>query len=157
DGWEGQIEKFWSVEDGAVKAKNTRQNPVSTYLFTKKSFRDFRLLLEIKQTRAQGFSTMHSAVALLGQKFDNQGDPFSYKGPLVLLADDWGVYEVNDRKRLDPPGRAGAWHHPAEKIGDWNQIEVLVLGDRIRYVANGQPISDYKEKPGVFKSSPIGL
>src|SRR4051812_14121914 len=63
-GWEGQIDKYWSVEKGAIKATNKGSVPVSTYLFTTKNYRDFRLLLEIKQMRGKDFSTMHSAVAL---------------------------------------------------------------------------------------------
>jgi hypothetical protein len=156
-GWEGQIEKYWSVAGDSIKAANTTPVAASTYLFTTKNYRDFRLLLEIKQTRGKGFSTMHSAVACLGEKFTDKGDPFSYKGPLILLCDDWGYYEVNGRKRVAPAGQKGNFKHPAEKIGDWNQIEILVKGDRVRYACNGQLVTDVTEKPGVLKAAPIGL
>src|SRR4051812_18817074 len=81
-GWEGQIEKYWSVEDGMIKATNKDTVAASTYLFTKQNFREFRLLLEVKQTRGKGFSTMHSGVCCLGEKYLDKGDPFSFKGPL---------------------------------------------------------------------------
>lgn len=60
-GWEGQIEKYWSVQGGAIRGANREAVPASTYLFTKRSYREFRVLLEVKQTRGPDFSTMHSA------------------------------------------------------------------------------------------------
>ena len=156
-GWEGQIEKYWSVDGDSIKATNKDNVAASTYLFTKKNYRDFRLLLEIKQTRGKGLSTMHSAVACLGEKFTDKGDPFSFKGPLILLCDDWGYYEVNGRKRVAPAGQKGNFRFPGEKVGDWNRIEILVKGDRVRYAANGQMVTDVTEKAGILKASPIGL
>jgi len=80
-------------------------------------------------------------------KFKDKGDAYSYKGHLVLLCDDWGVYEVNGRKRLFPAKQKGVFPHPAEKAGDWNRIEILVIGNRIRCIANGQLVADFN-RPG---------
>src|SRR4051794_615383 len=55
DGWEGQIAKYWSVEDGVIHAHNDTPVAASTYLLTEKNYRNFRLLLEVKQTRGVGF------------------------------------------------------------------------------------------------------
>src|SRR5258706_7746234 len=89
NGWEGQ--KYWSVHDGAIRGANESEVPASTYLFTRKSYRNFRLLLEVKQTRGTNFSTMHSAVAALGEKIADKGDPFGFKGPLLMFWNDWGI------------------------------------------------------------------
>ena len=156
-GWEGQIEKYWSVNAGAIRGANTTPVAASTYLFTKQSYRDFRLLLEVKQTRGGKFSTMHSAVCALGEKFEDKGDPFSFRGPLLMFCNDWGVWDANRRNRVFPAGHAGQWQQPAEKIGDWNRIEILVIGDRIRMAANGVAFMDFTDKPDMLKASPIGL
>jgi hypothetical protein len=156
-GWEGQIEKYWSLDNGAIKATNKDTVPASTYLFTDKSYRDFRLLLEVKQTRGKDFSTMHSGVCCLGEKLLDKGDPYSYKGPLLMCCNDWGFYDLNRRNRVAPQGLMGVMKVETEKVGDWNQIEVLVIGNRIRYAANGKLVIDYTDKPEMLKPSPIGL
>ena len=157
NGWEEQTEKYWSVDDGAIRGTNATPVAASTYLFTKQSYRDFRLLLEVKQTRDGKFSTMHSAVCALGEKFEDHGDPFSFRGPLLMFCNDWGVWDANRRNRVFPPGHNGQWQQPAEKPGDWNRIEILVIGDRIRMAANGVLFMDFTDKPGMLKASPIGL
>jgi hypothetical protein len=50
-GWEGQIEKYFSVQDGIIVAINDKQNApkASTYLVTKKKYRNFRLIFEAKE------------------------------------------------------------------------------------------------------------
>jgi hypothetical protein len=156
-GWEGQIEKYWSVDMGAIKATNKDTVAASTYLFTTKNFREFRLLLEVKQNRSPGFSTMHSGVCCLGEKYLDKGDPFSFKGPLLMFCNDWGYYDLNRRNRVAPVGKKGTSSNSAEKVGEWNQIEILIKGDRLRYAANGQVVVDYTDKPEMLKPSPIGL
>src|SRR2546428_1595497 len=56
-GWEGQTGKYWSVDGNMIRAANDGELPASTYLFTKKNYRNFRLLFEVKQTRGEKFST----------------------------------------------------------------------------------------------------
>lgn len=156
-GWEGQTEKYWSVNEGAIRGTNAEPLPASTYLFTKDSYRDFRLLLEVKQTRAGNFSAKHSAVAILGEKFEDKGDPFSYRGPTLMFCTDWGIVDMNRRNRIFPPKHGGQWPQAGEKIGEWNRVEVLVRGDRVRMALNGAQIVDFTDKPDTLKASPIGL
>jgi type 1 glutamine amidotransferase len=157
-GWEGQVDKYWSVADGAIRGANTGRVPASTYLFTRKSYRDFRLLLEARQTRSPEHSTMHSAVAVLGEKIEDRGEPFGFRGPLLMFANDWGIWDAHRRNRVHPPGHEGTWN-PAgvEREGDWNRIEILVRGNRIRFVANGKLVLDFTDRPEMLRASPIGL
>src|SRR5690349_2878741 len=71
-GWDG-TPGLWSVEDGTIKAANEQEVVSSTYLFSKENYRNFRLLLEVKQTMSPRHSTMHSAVAALGERFTDKG------------------------------------------------------------------------------------
>jgi hypothetical protein len=158
-GWEGQT-KYWSVTNGTVRGANDDAVAASTYLFTKKSYRNFRLLLEAKQTRNEKFPpTMHSAVAALGEKFEDQGDAFGFKGPLLMFCHDWGIWDMHRRDRIYPTNQPQdvMWQHPSEKIGDWNRIEMLVVGNRIRVVNNGELIVDFTDKSEMLKASPLGL
>jgi hypothetical protein len=156
-GWEGQIEKYWSVDQGTIRAASEGVVPASTYLFTREAYRNFRLLLEVRQTRGPKYSTIHSAVAVLGGKLEDKGDPFSFKGPLLMFCNDWGIWDANRRNRVYPPAHSGTWNQSWENVGEWNQIEVVVVGDHILMAANGRQVIDFTDQPGMLSKSPVGL
>lgn len=158
-GWTG-LEGRWKVADGVIVGWNDDKVPTSTYLFTDKSYRNFRLLLEAKQTRSPKHSTMHSAICALGERFTDKGEnTHGFKGPLLMCLNDWGIWDAYRRNRIEPAGHRGTFNPKGvEKVGDWNRIEILVIGERIRFVANGKLVFDYTEKdPKMLKASPIGL
>ena len=103
-------------------------------------------------------STMHSAVAVLGERIEDKGDnKHGFKGPLLMFCHDWGIWDAYRRNRIEPAGHRGTLKIDGENIGKWNQVEVLVKGDRIRFVANGKLVFDFTDKPEMLKPSPIGL
>jgi len=156
-GWQGAPE-FWSAGDGVITGRNTGPVPSSTYLFTEKSYRNFRLLFEVKQTISPEHSTMHSAVAVLGGRFEDAGsNAFGFKGPLLMFCHDWGIWDAYRRNRLIPPGQKGTLKIASEKVGDWNRIEILVIENRIRFVNNGELVFDFTDDAAMLRSSPIGL
>ncbi len=156
-GWKGQ-KGIWSVEDGKIVGRNVKPVKTSTYLFTEKSYREFRLLLEVRQTRSSQHSTMHSAVAALGERFDDKGNAFGFKGPLLMFAGDWGIWDAYRRNRTVPQRHSGFYNpEGVERVGEWNEIEILVKGNRIRFVANGKLVFDTTDKPEMLDASPIGL
>lgn len=156
-GWKGAPE-FWSAGDGVITGRNTGPVPSSTYLFTEKAYRNFRLLLEVKQTVSPDHSSMHSAVAVLGERFeDTGGNAFGFKGPLLMFCHDWGIWDAYRRNRLVPPGHRGTLKSASEKAGDWNRIEILVIDNRIRFVNNGELVFDFTDDAAMLRASPIGL
>jgi hypothetical protein len=156
-GWDG-APGWWSVEDGAIKGANEKEVPSSTYLFTRESYRNFRLLLEVKQTMSSRHSTMHSAVAALGERFTDKGEnAHGFRGPLLMFCHDWGIWDANRRNRVEPATQSGPMQLAAEKKGEWNLVEIVAIGDRIRFAANGVSVFDFTDKPGMLRESPIGL
>jgi type 1 glutamine amidotransferase len=154
DGWEGHVDPYWSIENGEIVAKNTAENApkVSTYLLTKKPYRNFRLLLESKLVTSE----MHSGVAIWGKKFDKDGEPHSYQGHLVMFPSGYGLYDLYRRNGIsgDQGGKAKA----AGKQHDWNQLEILAIGSRIRLAVNGKEVLDWTDpKPELCEAGPIGL
>ena len=124
------------------------------YLFTKDSYRNFRLLLEVKQTLSPQHSTMHSAVAALGERFTDKGDnAHGFRGPLLMFCHDWGIWDAGRRNRVAPVGPGPK----VEKNGGWNLVEILVIGNRIRFAANGTLVFDFTDQPEMLKESPLGL
>lgn len=150
DGWEGH-EKFWSVKDGIIIGKNVEPVPVSTYLLTKRKFTDFRLLATVKLVTSE----MHSGIAIWGRIAPEKGDPFTYAGHLVMFPSGWGLHDLYGRNNLGVDGA------PAKKVGhqhDWNELEILAQGNRIRLVANGTQVVDWRDpEPERVHEGPIGL
>jgi 6-phosphogluconolactonase len=149
-GWVGH-KKYWSVKDGIIVGKNTEPVPVSTYLLTERKFSDFRLTLDFKLAEAE----MHSGVAMWGRVAPERGDPYTYAGLLVMFPSGYGFYDLYGRNLIL---QNGAIARPVGKQHDWNQIEILAQGNRVRFVLNGTLVSDWRE-PEVDRihEAPIGL
>jgi hypothetical protein len=149
DGWEG-FEEYWSVKDGVIVGKNKDEVKVSTYLLTKRKFSDFRLLATVKLVESE----MHSGIALWGRVIPEKGK-YTYQGHLVMFPSGWGLYDLFRRNGLPVDGA------PARKVGkqhDWNKLEILAQGNRIRLVANGTLVVDWRDpKPDLVGEGPIGL
>jgi hypothetical protein len=152
EGWEGNIDKYFTIHDGVIVARNESDNapPVSNYLLTTKKYRNFRLLLEGKLAESE----MHSGVAIWGQKFEKDGEQYSYQGHLVMFPSGWGFYDLYRRNSIyQDDGRA----HAADN-GDWNRMEILAIGDRIRLAVNGKLAADWRDPmPELCGEGPIGL
>jgi hypothetical protein len=157
EGWEGNTgesgtKKYFSIRDGVIVARNEAENApaVSNYLLTKKHYRNFRLVLEGKLAE----SKMHSGVALWGKKYDEDGEKYSYQGHLVMFPAGWGFYDLFRRNSIyKDDGRAKKADN-----GDWNRMEILAIGHRIRLAVNGQEVADWSDdKPELCESGPIGL
>lgn len=149
-GWEGHA-KHWSVKDGVIVGKNTEPVPVSTYLLTRHEYSDFRLTARVKLVESE----MHSGIAFWGRVAPEKGDKYTYAGHLVMFPSGWGMYDLYGRNGLpvDPA--------PAKKVGkqhDWNDLEILAQGNRVRVAVNGTQVIDWRDpEPDRIKTGPIGL
>ncbi len=152
DGWEGHS-KYWSVVDGTIVGKNTEEVPVSTYLLTKRKFSDFRLTAKVKLATSE----MHSGIAFWGKAAPEKGDPHTYMGHLVMFPSGWGMYDLHRRGGLPVDGG------PAKKASegrqhDWNDLEILATGHRVRVAVNGMAVVDFTDpKPELIAEGPIAL
>ncbi len=157
NGWEG-YEDLWSVKDGEIVGHNDKPLKFSTYLLTKDKFSDFRLTFAAKLVQSE----MHSGVAFWGLvKPDVSPDPekerskYTYAGHLVMFPSDYGMYDLFGRNGLKVDGG------PAKKVGkqhDWNDIEILAQGNRVRVAINGVAVVDWRDpEPQRIKVGPLGL
>jgi len=150
-GWIGH-ETLWSVKDGVIIGKNTEPVPVSTYLLTeRKDFTDFRLTATVKLVESE----MHSGIAMWGRNAPEHGDKYTFAGHLVMFPSGWGFYDLFGRGGLKVDGE------PAKKVGkqhDWNDLEILAQGNRIRLVVNGVQVADWRDPEAkAMYEGPIGL
>ncbi|MDX2035520.1 MAG: DUF1080 domain-containing protein [Isosphaeraceae bacterium] len=150
DGWAGHF-KYWSVENGEIVGKNKAPIAVSTYLLSERNFTDFRLKARVKLVESE----MHSGIAFWGRVASERNDPATYAGHLVMFPSGWGMYDLYGRNGLpvDPA--------PAKKVGkqhDWNDLEILAQGNRIRVAVNGTTVIDWRDpEPERIKAGPIAL
>jgi len=153
DGWEGHVDKYFQVKNGVIIARNEKENApkVSTYLLTKQSYRNFRLLLEGKLAESQ----MHSGVAIWGKKFEKDAETHSYQGHLVMFPTHWGFWDLYRRNGIyTDDGRA----KKADNVSAWNKMEILAIGSRIRLAVNGREVADWTDpKPELCGEGPLGL
>lgn len=149
-GWTGH-EEYWSVRDGAIVGKNEEPVKVSTYLLTDRKFSDFRLTATVKLVRSE----MHSGIAFWGRNAPEHGDKYTYAGHLVMFPSGWGMHDLFGRNGLPVDGA------PAKKVGkqhDWNELEILAQGNRVRVGVNGTQVVDWRDpEPDRIKEAPIGL
>ncbi|MDA0657818.1 MAG: serine hydrolase [Planctomycetota bacterium] len=153
-GWQGYIGRYFSVQDGVIVGKNGDQDAPksSTYLLTEKSYRNFRLIFESRLVKSE----MHSGIAFWGQAVTKNEGPYTYQGHLVMYPSAYGLHDLFGRKtvledKLGIARRVGKQH-------DWNQMEILAIGNRIRHVVNGQLVADWSDPlPAECDSGPIGL
>ncbi len=150
EGWEGHKD-LWSVKDGVIIGKNTEPVKVSTYLLTKRNFSDFRFTGKVKLVQSE----MHSGIAFWGRNAPEHGDKYTYAGHLVMFPSGWGMYDLFGRGGLPVDGG------PAKKVGkqhDWNDLEILAQGNRVRVAVNGTAVVDWRDPmPDRIKEGPIGL
>jgi hypothetical protein len=157
DGWEGYSD-LWSVKDGEIVARNDKPLKFSTYLLTRDKYTDFRLTFSARLVESE----MHSGACFWGEVRPSVGkDPetdrtkYTYAGHLVMFPSGWGMYDLFGRNGLKVDGG------PAKKVGkqhDWNDIEILAQGNRVRVAVNGAAVVDWRDpEPQRIKAGPIGL
>jgi hypothetical protein len=99
---------------------------------------------------------MHSGISLWGKNVEKKGDAFSYQGHLVMFPSNYGYYDLYRRnsvyKDKDKVAKKSGKQH------DWNRMEILAIGNRIRHVINGKLVADWSDpKPELCETGPIGL
>lgn len=149
-GWVGHA-RHWSARDGVIVGKNSDPVKVSTYLQTEGNYTDFRLTARVKLVESE----MHSGIAFWGRRAPEHGDDYTYAGHLVMFPSGWGMYDLFGRNALPvdpkPALKAGKQH-------DWNDLEILAQGNRVRVAVNGVAAVDWRDpEPDRIKAGPIAL
>lgn len=157
EGWQG-FGDLWSVKDGEIVGRNDKPLTFSTYLLTNDKYSDFRLTFSSKLVESE----MHSGIAFWGEvkptvskQPEKDRTKYTYAGHLVMFPSGYGLYDLFGRNGLPVDGK------PAKKVGkqhDWNDIELLAQGNRIRVAINGVQVVDWSDpEPKRIKEGPIGL
>ena len=144
-GWLGD-EELWSAQDGEiVGTTHPRKIKQNTFLSTKKSYSDFVLRVKVKlinhNSGIQFRSEQHPDFVVAGYQADIADN--EYYGML---------YE--ERKRGFMPYWSEITQEEKDAIAaavkrdDWNQYEVICLGDHIKMILNGNTVLDIQDPEG---------
>jgi len=144
DGWTIHGTELWYVQDGLLVCESGPDKAYG-YLSTDKYYDDFELTLEFKQ-EANGNSGVFIRSTVDGTKVSGWQVEVAPPG-----SDTGGVYESYGRGWLIKPDKS---KDSALKMGDWNQMKIRVVGDKITTWLNGTPMIELEdEKIGNGKGS----
>ena len=144
DGWTVHGTELWYVEDSLLVCESGPDKAYG-YLSTDKYYDDFELTLEFKQ-EANGNSGVFIRSTVEGTKVSGWQVEVAPPG-----SDTGGVYESYGRGWLIKPDKS---KDSALKMGEWNEMKIRVVGDKITPWLNGTPFIELEdEKIGNGKGS----
>jgi len=142
-GWEGDTNKTWRVQDGALVGGSLKENvPRNEFLCTTRSYTNFVLRLKFKLIGTVGF--INAGVQFRSQRVPNSAEMCGYQADMGD-PEWWGcLYDESRRNQvLVKPNVAEV--NKVLKRGEWNEYEVRCEGKRIRLAINGQQTVDHTE------------
>ncbi len=141
----------WSSTDEVLIGMSTDEVAISTFLVTEETFLDFRFTASVKVVSGD----THSGLAFRGKIVPDHGDPYTYAGPLVMFHGNWGFYDLFGRKDLQVDCSEAL---KVATPGEWTDVEVLALSNRVRLAVNGVKVAEWVEsETDRLMEGPIGL
>lgn len=136
DGWTVHGTELWYVEDGELVCESGPDEAYG-YLRTDETYRDFELTLEFKQ-EADGnsgvfFRSTLDGVVITGWQVE-VAPPGLHSG---------GIYESYGRGWLARPDPE---KDQALRMGEWNEMRIRVVGDRVTTWINGTRMVDLTDE-----------
>jgi len=182
-GWEG-LKSYWTVVDGAVQCSETKETSRQTDLILLASkdhpekFSNFEIHYRFKWITPEG----NSGLQIRG-KIDNpealhvggyQADIDAGNGYTGIIYDEGGVaggrgimsnrgektlWDADNKRSATPLGKTSDEIKAVIKpVGEWNDVAVIVDGNRIIYSINGQITTELTDNsPKACKDGVIGL
>ncbi len=154
-GWQGNTEKTWRIEDGVILGGSLEGNPRNEFLATRQRFKNFILRLEYKLAGTEGF--VNGGVQFRSQRSDDPPNEMIGYQADIGAGYSGHLYDESRRKRmLAEPDKALIQR--LEKPGDWNALEIRAEDQRVQIRLNGTRTVDYTERePGIPLNGRIAL
>ena len=136
-GWTPAGGGKWAVEKGEIHGSNVATEPRHGHLFSDATYGDFALTLKFKAER--GNSGVYFRAG--------EGGTFGVTGVQAEIdpdKDTGGLYEVDGRGWLVEPSADD--FKKFFKPGDWNELSIVAVGDRVAVHVNGQKTADVRDE-----------
>jgi hypothetical protein len=176
-GWEGLAE-YWTVKDGAISGHEDKKDSKQTFLVWKGgNVTDFELHLKYKFATPDGNSGVQFRSKVIDPKTFKVG---GYQADFDAKAGfDGSIYDeagvAGGRATMSKRGEKTLWdadnkRHDEKlpksdaelkkliKVGDWNDIVLVVKGNHITYSINGELMTDLTDdSPKALKEGVLAL
>ena len=143
DGWEGDTENTWKIEDGAIVGGSlSEQVKRNEFLCTKKTYGDFELKVKFKLVGDK--DKANAGIQFRTKRIPNHHEVSGYQADMGQQY--WGaLYDESRRNKVlaqpDPKLLVDLVKH-----GDWNEYVIRCEGPRVQLFLNGKQTVDYTEK-----------
>lgn len=142
EGWEGDTEKTWKIEDGCIVAGSLDVLvPRNEFLCTKKTYGDFELKVTFKLLGDK--AKANAGVQFRTKRIPNHHEVSGFQADAGQ--DYWGaLYDESRRNKvLAKPEKTLL--DGVVKFDDWNEYVIRCEGPRIQLHLNGKRTVDYTE------------
>lgn len=136
DGFEGLIDQFWSVKDGAIVGQSPKEGlKFNTFLCSKKKYKDFEMSFQVKMTK-----TGNSGIQIRS-KIINQ-EKFAVGGPQCDMgAQYWGSLYGEQFGGMMKAADAKLVKETV-KVDDFNDYAIRCVGKKVTITLNGKKTVD---------------
>ena len=167
----------WKVVDGVIDYDARSEAKGDKNLWTEESFEDFSLHVEWRFKQTSGLYPMPTILPDGSLKTDAAGKVIETPTPnadsgILLRGTAQGqvnlwcwpigsgeLWSVRNDKELTTEQRAAAVPKVCadRPVGQWNSMDITVVGDRVTVMLNGKTVIENAQIPGLPASGPIGL
>ncbi len=142
DGWEGDTEGSFRIEDGAIVGGNLDTPiPRNEFLSVTRPYANFILRLECKLVDANG------GIQIRSERVPDGAEMKGYQADMDSGGTYWGCLYDESRRGMLVQADAEETARIVKK-DDWNSYEIRCEGPRIRLIVNGLQTVDYIETDG---------
>jgi hypothetical protein len=165
DGWHG-LEGFWSVEDGAITGKETKEHPApQTFLIYNKPLSNFELHYKYKFSTKTGNSGVQFRSKLYDEKNFSVGgyqadcdagrgydgtiyDEHKIAGRGVTMSNrgEKTIWTAENKRESTPLGESKDALKEAIKLNDWNDVVLVANGNHVTFTINGHLMTDLTDQ-----------
>jgi putative membrane-bound dehydrogenase-like protein len=142
-GWNGNTASVWRIEDGVITGGSLEGNPQNEFLATDKVYKDFHLKLEYRLIGTEGF--VNGGVQFRSHRTtDPPNEMMGYQADIGAGYTGY-LYDESRRKRFLAEADSD-FVASIERVGEWNQYEVIARGKQVTIFLNGQRTIAYREQ-----------
>jgi uncharacterized protein YcnI len=141
-GWEGDTEKTWKVEDGAITGGSLETVvPRNEFLCTTKTYENFELKVTFKLTGDK--DKANAGVQFRTKRIPKHHEVIGYQADIGQNY--WGALYDESRRNKVLAAPAKEVIEELVKHGEWNEYTIRCEGPRVRLWLNGTLTVDYTE------------
>lgn len=179
-GWDG-LKDYWEVKDGAISGHEVKAKSKQTFLVYKDTVKDFELHLKFKFAAVDGKVEGNSGVQFRSILKDKknfvvagyQADFDASNGFTGIIYDEAGGaggrgimsnrgerthWDADNKRHNEKLDKSSDEIKKAIKVGDWNDVVLIVKGNNVKYSINGVTTTELTdESPKALKEGVLAL